>query len=173
MHSKILALLGLSTLATAHSTLSNDLRLEHLKIELQSMINNVNLQEVEDADDDTLVIDLDEMADESFAVPVYEFGSGDKFMVKVEENPSTGYSWKFTSNCGIKTSILDNRFDPTEPEADQTVLPGSPGVHTWTFITAPEVANYEKGVPCTITFTNGRAWEDTVIKSKSFSINLS
>lgn len=51
--------------------------------------------------------------------------SGDTFKVRLDENPTTGYSWNMTVDNGLQ--IVSDRYVP-----NSTQLLGSGGYHEWT-----------------------------------------
>jgi len=65
--------------------------------------------------------------------------SGETFTVKLDENPTTGYSWNMTVGDGLK--VVSDRY-----VANKTGLIGSGGYHVWT-IQATKAGTYQiKGV---------------------------
>jgi len=78
---------------------------------------------------------------------LYTFGKG---AVLLNENPTTGYQWKFTaSQEGILTVEKDEYQAPT------TDALGAGGVHLWVFTGAKEG-------DVTLTFEYARSWEEGV-----------
>ncbi len=64
---------------------------------------------------------------------------GETFTVKLDENPTTGYSWNMTVDNGLQ--VVSDRYVPSEPQ-----LMGSGGYHEWT-IKAVDNGTYKvKGV---------------------------
>lgn len=75
--------------------------------------------------------------------------TGKRFIIQLEENPSTGYAWSFIiSDKGI-VYLFDNKFD--ENPTDNLIV-GSSGVRNLTFM------GRSKGT-ATITCVYERSWE--------------
>ncbi|HTY90276.1 MAG TPA: protease inhibitor I42 family protein [Methanocella sp.] len=84
--------------------------------------------------------------------------SGDAFTVKLDENPSTGYSWNLTVGDGLKV-INDDYVSAS------TGLIGSGGYHIWT-IQATKAGTYKvQGI-------YKRPWEPLTGSEKKYSLTV-
>jgi len=78
---------------------------------------------------------------------------GEVFSVKLESNPSTGYSWRMLSDTG-PVALVKDRPEAKMPAAkDGPPVVGAPGVQTFEF-----KAN-DAGRQIALVFIYGRAWE--------------
>jgi inhibitor of cysteine peptidase len=71
---------------------------------------------------------------------------GDRLVVQLVENASTGYLWSVTSVSGPLLPTGDTMIPPAQP------LPGAPGAHAFTF-------RVLRPGPGAVTFTLRRPWE--------------
>jgi inhibitor of cysteine peptidase len=78
---------------------------------------------------------------------------GDTFMIKLESNHTTGYSWRLAD---LKRGIIEIVSNVYEPSKTQSGIVGSGGIEEWTFkaiakgkviITLEYVRPWEKDVP--------------------------
>lgn len=76
--------------------------------------------------------------------------SGKRFMIQLEENPSTGYAWSFVISDKGVVYLFDNKFD--ENPTDNLIV-GSSGMRNLTFM------GKSKGT-ATISFVYERSWEE-------------
>src|SRR5215467_3153969 len=53
---------------------------------------------------------------------------GEVFEIRLPENPTTGFRWRFEANGEPCCSVLDDHFEPTTQN-----LPGQGGYHQWYF----------------------------------------
>ena len=88
----------------------------------------------------------------------------DKLIITLKENPTTGYSWKFTMD---KEGILELESDKYKSDDNPGNLVGVGGKRSWVF----------KGVSkgsSVITFKYFRPWEDinTAAESRSFTVDV-
>lgn len=75
--------------------------------------------------------------------------AGKRFMIQLEENPSTGYAWSFNiSDKGI-VYLFDNKFDDNPTD---NLIVGSNGMRNLTFM------GKSRGI-ATISFVYERSWE--------------
>lgn len=84
--------------------------------------------------------------------------AGDTFTVKLDENPTTGYSWNLTADSGLQ--VKGDQYAP-----NSTSLMGSGGYHTWT-IKAIKAGTYK------VTGIYKRPWESTSGQEKTFSLTV-
>ena len=83
---------------------------------------------------------------------------GDSIVLKLNENPSTGYSWDLSLPEGI-VLVKDEFVGPDEP------MPGAGGVHEWTLKAASE-GNYQ------INAIYKRSWENVTGKEDTFRMGI-
>ncbi|WP_407356456.1 protease inhibitor I42 family protein [Methanolobus sp. WCC5] len=84
----------------------------------------------------------------------------DIIIIKLRENPSTGYSWNMTYSEG-----LELKDDSYEQEAGTEGLVGAGGVHQWTF----EVTDTGEQ---TISAVYMRPWEEVTGTEETFEMNI-
>lgn len=84
--------------------------------------------------------------------------SGETFTVKLDENPTTGYSWNMTVGDGLK--IVNDRY-----VANNTGLVGSGGYHIWT-IQATKAGTYK------VAGVYKRPWEPLTGKEQKYSLSV-
>jgi len=93
-------------------------------------------------------------------------GVGEKIVVKLEENGSTGFVWNYTiSNPDILKLVDENVINPNQGKPGQEQMSGAPYFKEWTF----EVADAGDAV---VIFSYYRPWEDpkTAIDFKVFNL---
>ncbi|MDA0525025.1 protease inhibitor I42 family protein [Methanococcoides alaskense] len=83
---------------------------------------------------------------------------GDSIVLKLNENPSTGYSWDLSLPEGI-VLVKDEFVGPDEP------MPGAGGVHEWTLEAVSE-GNYQ------INAIYKRSWENVTGEEDTFSMDV-
>jgi len=78
---------------------------------------------------------------------------GETFMIKLDSNPTTGYSWRMAA---LKPGIVEKVSNVYKPTKTQERIVGSGGIEEWTFkavakgnvaITLEYVRPWEKDVP--------------------------
>jgi len=84
--------------------------------------------------------------------------AGDTFTVKLDENPTTGYSWNLTADSGLQ--VDGGQYVPYS-----TGLMGSGGYHTWT-IKAVKAGTYR------INGIYKRPWESISGQEKTFTLTV-
>ena len=99
------------------------------------------------------------MVDETFNGRTIDVTIGQTIEVRLPENPTTGFSWKLTSDGGPACVIADDEFiAPTGP-------PGKGGDHTWKFkAVRPGESDIE--------LVYRRRWESSAGPSKTFKIHV-
>ena len=55
---------------------------------------------------------------------------GERFMIQLQENPTTGYAWSFTISNKGAVYLFDNKFDENSTD---TLVSGSGGMRNLTF----------------------------------------
>ena len=93
-------------------------------------------------------------------------GVGEKIIIKLEENGSTGFVWNYTiSNPDILKLVDENVINPNQGKTGQEQMSGAPYFKEWTF----EVADAGDAI---IIFSLYRPWEDpkTAIDFKVFNL---
>ncbi|ABE52322.1 protease inhibitor I42 family protein [Methanococcoides burtonii] len=83
---------------------------------------------------------------------------GDSIVLKLNENPSTGYSWDLSLPEGI-VLVKDEFVGPDEP------MPGAGGVHEWTLKASSE-GNYQ------INAIYKMSWENVTGNEDTFTMNV-
>jgi inhibitor of cysteine peptidase len=92
-----------------------------------------------------------------------DVGNGSKFMIELEANPTTGYSWQLSAPPGDQVSLVDQDYTQTG-----TQQPGSGGVQQFTF--------QAKATGSTsLAFDYLRPWEKDVAPAQTatFSVKVS
>jgi inhibitor of cysteine peptidase len=84
--------------------------------------------------------------------------TGDTFIVKLDENPTTGYSWNLTAGTGL--TVIRDQYTP-----NSTGLVGSGGYHTWT-IKAVNNGTYK------ISGIYKRPWEPATNSDRRFTLTV-
>jgi inhibitor of cysteine peptidase len=87
-----------------------------------------------------------------------EVKSGDTFTVKLDENPTTGYSWNMTAGNGLQ--VVNDRYVP-----EATGLIGSGGYHEWT-IKAVKAGTYA------LSGVYRRPWEPVTGSEQKYSLTV-
>lgn len=85
-------------------------------------------------------------------------------VIKLQENPSTGYAWSYSINDENIVKVLSDSYD--ELNTTEGIV-GSSGIHTW------NLKGLKEGKTL-ITFTLNRSWEqDNFIDKKEFIVKIS
>jgi inhibitor of cysteine peptidase len=87
-------------------------------------------------------------------------GNGETFTVKLDENPTTGYSWNMTVGSGLE--IVSDRYVPSTTSPN---IVGSGGYHEWT-IKAVSSGTHE------ISGIYKRPWEPVTGSEQSFNLKV-
>jgi inhibitor of cysteine peptidase len=85
-------------------------------------------------------------------------GNGETFTVKLDENPTTGYSWNMTVGSGLQ--IVSDRYVPST-----TGLLGSGGYHEWTIKAVSNGIHEVSGI-------YKRPWEPVTGSEQSFTLRV-
>jgi inhibitor of cysteine peptidase len=89
-----------------------------------------------------------------------ELSCGQRFEIRLPENPTTGFRWSIVSNGEPACIALDNAFEPPD-----VLTHGQEGTHYWRF----EAAQAGKG---TIELVYQRSWEHGRNPARRFTLNL-
>lgn len=87
-------------------------------------------------------------------------GNGEMFMVKLEENPTTGYSWNLTVGNGLQ--IVSDRYVPNMTSAS---IVGSGGYHEWTIRAVSNGTFKVSGI-------YKRPWEQTTGSEQKYALTV-
>jgi inhibitor of cysteine peptidase len=88
-----------------------------------------------------------------------ELHVGEKFMIVLRENPTTGFRWNPISSGEPACTLLDHSFDSSGSN------PGNSGSHSWHF----QAVNEGTGK---IEFVYRRSWEQDTPPVQSFTLNV-
>ncbi len=89
---------------------------------------------------------------------------GHTFYLKLEENPSTGYSWQLTLSNGLNQ--LSDKYHPFESSKnDQNLVVGAGGFHLWRIEAAAEGSQQIKAI-------YKRPWEPETGQEQTFTLNV-
>lgn len=83
---------------------------------------------------------------------------GTTFMVRLDENPTTGYTWNVSVTGGL--NITDDNFI-----APTSGLAGAGGVHTWNVLTVKNGTQKFSGIYM-------RSWENVTPEDTTYSLNI-
>lgn len=85
------------------------------------------------------------------------------FYLRLQENPSTGYSWELNLSQGL--SLVSDKYYPPESEEGEEPLVGAGGVHLWE-IKADSEGNQQ------VTAVYKRSWENETGEEDKFTLNV-
>ncbi len=88
-------------------------------------------------------------------------GSGKRFVIELDANPTTGYSWLLSAPPGDPVSLVDQDYTPTGPQQ-----PGSGGVQQFTF-------EAKAAGTTTLAFEYVRPWEKDVAPTQTATFPVS
>ncbi|HWQ48939.1 MAG TPA: protease inhibitor I42 family protein [Methanosarcina sp.] len=91
-------------------------------------------------------------------------GNGSTFLLKLKENPTTGYSWELNLSQGLN-NISGEYYPPEQPEGIKQPLVGAGGVHLWEIKAVSEGSQQ-------VTGTYKRPWEKVTGKEEKFTLNV-
>ena len=89
-----------------------------------------------------------------------EVKNGDTFLIRLNENPTTGYRWAIESSGEPLLEIKSDEFTCSPPR-----LCGSGGMHNWTFV-AKEIGT------AIIKMEYNRSWEKTSGDPFTLTVNI-
>jgi inhibitor of cysteine peptidase len=87
--------------------------------------------------------------------------SGKSFVIALDANPTTGYSWQLSAPPGDQVSLIDQDYTPTAPQQ-----PGSGGVQQFTF-------EAKAAGTTTLAFEYVRPWEKDVAPAQTATFPVS
>jgi inhibitor of cysteine peptidase len=85
---------------------------------------------------------------------------GETFIVKLPENPSTGYSWNLTAGSGLE--VISDQY---VPDSASRQIVGSGGYHTWTILASSPGTSAVSGI-------YKRPWEPASASDERFTLNI-
>lgn len=88
---------------------------------------------------------------------------GEIFYLRLEENPTTGYSWELNLSQGLSL-VSDDYYSPESEESEQPLL-GAGGVHLW------EIKADSEGKQL-VTAIYKRSWENETGTEEKFTLNV-
>jgi len=88
---------------------------------------------------------------------------GETFYLRLEENPTTGYSWELNLSQGL--SLVSDDYYPPESEESEQPLLGAGGVHLW------EIKANTEGKQL-VTAIYKRSWENETGTEDKFTLNV-
>jgi len=89
-----------------------------------------------------------------------KIAAGTRFMVQLDENPTTGYSWNASTSAGL--TVLSSEFKENEHAEGMT---GVGGIHSW-ILQASGTGNQTFGA------VYGRSWEPVTGNETSYLLNI-
>jgi inhibitor of cysteine peptidase len=90
--------------------------------------------------------------------------NGETFYLRLEENPTTGYSWELNLSQGLN-NITDNYYPPESSKDNKQPLVGAGGVHLWEIKASAEGSQQVKGI-------YKRPWENIAGTEDNFTLNV-
>ncbi len=88
---------------------------------------------------------------------------GETFYLRLDENPTTGYSWELNLSQGL--SLVSDKYCPPESEKGEQPLVGAGGVHLW------EIKADSEGTQ-QVTAVYSRPWENETGTEDRFTLNV-
>ena len=85
---------------------------------------------------------------------------GQELEIRLQENPTAGFRWRFVQTGEPVCTLLGHRFVPGRE------VPGQGGVHSWILKAIAEGTTTIKLVYC-------RSWENVTDAARSFALSLS
>jgi inhibitor of cysteine peptidase len=89
---------------------------------------------------------------------------GETFYLRLQENPTTGYSWELNMSQGLD-KVSGNYYPPESSKEGKQPLVGAGGVHIWEIKALTEGSQQVKGI-------YKRPWEDITGKEDHFTIKV-
>jgi inhibitor of cysteine peptidase len=104
------------------------------------------------------------MLDEASNGKTIALNRGDKLVISLPSNPSTGYVWELASDGAPATHRAgEPSFHPANPQADALPKPGAPGRQLFEFVAASSGAG-------NIEIHYIRPWEKNAAPARSYSV---
>lgn len=88
---------------------------------------------------------------------------GETFYLRLDENPTTGYSWELNMSQGLNN--VSGKYYPPESKEGEQPLVGAGGVHLW------EIKAVAEGTQ-QVTAVYRRSWENETGMEKRFTLNV-
>ena len=90
---------------------------------------------------------------------------GQEFVIALDENPSTGYSWQEEFDDSFLELVADKYEPPPEPKEGEPPIVGAPGTRIFEFKALKEGQTE-------ITTILKRPWEEEFVESRMFTVNI-
>jgi inhibitor of cysteine peptidase len=90
--------------------------------------------------------------------------NGSTFILRLKENPTTGYSWELNLSQGLN-NISGKYYPPEQPEGIKKPLVGAGGVHVWEIKAVAEGSQQVTGI-------YKRSWEKVTGQEENFTLNV-
>ena len=91
--------------------------------------------------------------------------AGQEFVIALDENPSTGYSWQEEFDDSFLELVADKYEPPPEPKEGEPPIVGAPGTRIFAFKALKEGQTE-------ITTILKRPWEEEFVESRMFTVNI-
>jgi len=89
---------------------------------------------------------------------------GETFYLRLQENPTTGYSWELNMSQGLD-NVSGNYYPPESSKEGKQPLVGAGGVHIWEIKALTEGIQQVKGI-------YKRPWEDITGTEDNFTVKV-
>ena len=90
---------------------------------------------------------------------------GQEFVIALDENPSTGYTWQEEFDDSFLELVADKYEPPLEPKEGEPPIVGAPGTRIFEFKALKEGQTE-------ITTILKRPWEEEFVESRMFTVNI-
>ena len=90
---------------------------------------------------------------------------GETFYLRLQDNPTTGYSWKLNLSQGLNTTDILGTYSQSESKEGEKPIVGAGGVHLWE-IKADSKGNQQ------VTAIYKRSWENETGTEDKFVLNV-
>lgn len=91
------------------------------------------------------------------------FENEETFYLRLQENPTTGYSWELNLSEGL--SLVSDKYYPPEPGEGERTIVGAGGVHIW------EIKADSEGTQ-QVTAVYRRSWENETGTEERFKLDI-
>ncbi len=89
-----------------------------------------------------------------------ELSPGERFEIRLQERPTTGFRWQLVSNGAPVCALVADHFTPPRQR-----VPGEAGRHTWTF-------RVKRGGHATIELAARRPWDPETAPAQVFRVTV-